>query len=119
MVILATSGNISANGVQAKSPRQVQHRYKYYQLGTFSGAAIESAAYSINNAGQIVGISSASPPKPNHAFLWQNGQFTDLGAFADGALSSAFDINSNGEIAGYSHVSASSSTTHAFLWKTA
>jgi probable HAF family extracellular repeat protein len=37
-----------------------------------------------------------------HAYQWQNGETTDLGALTDGASSAAFWINSNGLIAGNS-----------------
>lgn len=52
----------------------------------------------INNAGQIVGSMGSSPGR---AFLWDGGQYIDLGIPAGGTFSQALAINNNGVVVGY------------------
>jgi probable HAF family extracellular repeat protein len=71
-------------------------------LGTLNGQNVQnySTGQSINNAGQVVG-SSAFAPSVNHAFLWDSGVMTDLGALGNSmSLSEAWDINNKGQIVG-------------------
>lgn len=94
-------------------------------LGSLDGGG--SWALSLNNRGQIVGISSARIPgtdfPSSRGFLYQDGTLTDLGSFGpacanvEGHLecfeySSATDLNNEGQIVGYS--SSPSFATHAF-----
>ena len=61
-----------------------------------------AAAYGINDAGQIVGL-SRTPTSSYHATLWQNGTVTDLNSVTQpGApyLIYANDINDRGEFTG-------------------
>jgi probable HAF family extracellular repeat protein len=61
-----------------------------------------AAAYGVNDAGQIVGLSRA-PTTSYHATLWQNGTVTDLNSVTQpGApyLIYANDINYRGEFTG-------------------
>jgi probable HAF family extracellular repeat protein len=81
--------------------------------GATSTSAL-SIAYGINDNGQIVGV-SATATSINHAFLWQNGVMTDLGALTAQGDSSAKAINSQGVIIGNSL--ATSSIEHAVTWK--
>jgi|GEM_PF-1261583 len=85
-------------------------------IGSLGGVACEAMA--INNMSQIVGQSQLPVtlmPSPNangpddldyltpHAFLWQNGQMTDLGALGTVANNSyPVGINDLGQVAGYS-----------------
>jgi probable HAF family extracellular repeat protein len=85
-------------------------------LGALPGD-VGSAASGINNKGQIVGTSC--PPNGNcRAFLWQNGAMTDLNALVPAGfplyLSSAYDINSRGQIAGVA-TDKKTGAFHAFL----
>jgi len=61
------------------------------------GIQTRSVAMGINNLGQVVG--QFYPGNNSHAFLWENGVFTDLGTFGKNA-SRAFDINDNSQIIG-------------------
>lgn len=72
-----------------------------------------SAAYGINDAGQVVG-GSYDASANYHAFLWQNGSMQDLGTLG-GDYSSAEAINENGQVVGTARLA--NSTPHAFLWQ--
>ena len=117
LMLLAASSGGSAEIARAKSPQQAQIRYQYVDLGVLSGGTT-SAAWNINNAGQVVGASSTAIPGAGHAFLWQNGQLTDLGTISGGTFSAsaAYGINESGHIVGQTNVNASD-PPHAFLWK--
>lgn len=78
-------------------------------LGVPPGGDDYSAAYGINDRGQVVGVSTiaytggADLPDPTHAFLWENGTFTDLGSLETvhgGNYTYARDINNNGQVMG-------------------
>ncbi|MBN1343397.1 MAG: thrombospondin type 3 repeat-containing protein [Phycisphaerae bacterium] len=79
------------------------------RLGTLGG--VESAAYGVNQVGQIVG-DSLTEDDVRHAFLWQDCQMIDLGTLG-GATSSAAAINEIGQIVGTSQIGDGSE--HAFL----
>ncbi len=71
-----------------------------------------SAAYDVNDFGQIVGYSTTTAPE-FHAILWTaEGGLTDLGS-AGGAGSQAFTINNSGHAVGHS---AFPDGNHATLW---
>ncbi len=75
-----------------------------------------SYAYGINDSGQIVGQFTATSGS-NHAFLYSNGTFTDLGVPCPTGMncsrdaSGAFDINSAGQVPIYTN-----GTGHLFLY---
>jgi probable HAF family extracellular repeat protein len=72
----------------------------------------DSKAWSINNAGQIVGTLGSGGG--SHAFLYIGGTLTDLGAGPFSLGCEAMAINNNGMIVGWFYVSVG---THAFLYK--
>jgi len=76
-------------------------------LGTVYGETC-SEAYSINSGGQIVGYASADCSNEDHAFLAENGAIVDVNTLIIGDASvtvvNAFDINDQGEIAGWGPV---------------
>lgn len=86
-------------------------------LGTVTGD-FSSAAFGINNNGQVVGQSCNSDISVCRAFLWQAGAMTDLNTLipADSPLSviSGGDINDRGEIVGIA-VDQSTGEPLAFL----
>jgi probable HAF family extracellular repeat protein len=84
----------------------------------------QSAAYSINNAGQVTGSLSTGiclPPVPvfpacfgnTHAFLYNGSGLEDIGTLG-GTYSEGMSINNRGEVAGISTVA--NGATHLFLY---
>ena len=71
-------------------------------LGTLGGGS--SDALGINNSQQIVGTSTLTDDSTQHAFLWEDGNLIDLNSLVDPGigweLTSAFEINNNGDIIG-------------------
>ena len=90
------------------------------QLGTLPGGYLDiptfadSRAFSINDAGQAVGLSMTASGV-QHAVVWQNGTVTDLGAIAGGGQSVAYKINDGGAIVGFATDAAG--IDHAALWQ--
>jgi probable HAF family extracellular repeat protein len=110
-MIVGTTGSNSSAG-------QYAHAYLYdysadslLDLGTLNGGLTSSAA-DINESSQVVGTSwlvtqltSLYDPTLYHAFLWENGQMTDLNdATIEGnsgwILTAATAINDSGDIVG-------------------
>ena len=96
-------------------------------LGTLGGN--ESAAYSVNDRGQVVGVAVNTILDPFsffatqlRAFLWQDGAMQDLGSLG-GPESWALFVNARGQVAGFSTTNAifnpitMSLTTDPFLWE--
>src|SRR3954454_16188201 len=79
-------------------------------LGTLPGGSF-SLGQSINNAGQVVGTASTSTLGPFHAFLYSNGQMTDLNDWIDPTLGITLEeataINNSGQIVANSSFSSS------------
>ena len=94
-------------------PAQAQLFYRVTDLGDLPGGGNQSAAFGINDSGQIVGYSVVGPSR--HAFLWTgNSGMQDLGDLPGGSsTSTAHDINANGQIVGVSTVATGD---RAFLW---
>ncbi|MEG4442731.1 DUF3466 family protein [Microcoleus sp. AT9_B5] len=70
-------------------------------------------AYQINNSGQVVGR-YLSENWTDNAYLWENGQRTDLGYFG-GISSIASDINDGGQIVG--KFNSTKDKFNPFLWQ--
>src|SRR5437870_4595934 len=92
-------------------------------LGTLGGN--DAVATLVNEQGQIVGESytSSAPsaycaqidfPLTTGAFLWQDGQMTNLGSFG-GTCTFASDLNNRGQVVGLSTLSGDLEQ-HPFLW---
>jgi probable HAF family extracellular repeat protein len=76
-----------------------------------------SAAYGINNSGDVVGSSRVGQASgaPSHAFLYHEGTMMDLGVLEGDANSSANSINDSGQVVGVS--SDAAGTQRAFLYE--
>ncbi|MGO8669927.1 MAG: M56 family metallopeptidase [Capsulimonadaceae bacterium] len=91
-------------------------------LGTLGGR--HSAAYAVNDAGQVVGKADLGTPASTHAFLWQDGAMHDLGTLG-GHYSLAYAINGRGQAVGFSETTAEPPANraipdpvrHACLWQ--
>ena len=87
-------------------------------LGTLGGAAYsDSAAFSVNDAGQVVGTSYRGMGGGyNRAFSWtEKGGMVALGTLG-GDVSSAAAVNDKGQAVGYSTTS-DDAESHAALWQ--
>ncbi len=74
--------------------------YLVTALGTLGGS--NSAAFGINDLGQVVG-SSITAGGQTHAFLYSDGVMIDLGVLSPSDnFSQAFRINDNGQVVGKS-----------------
>src|SRR5688572_12365322 len=73
-----------------------------------------SSAEAVSDAGQIVGRGGPGAG----AYLWENGVIRDLGVLPGMTWASGEDINSSGQIVGYSS-NADGSVYHAFIWTAA
>ena len=103
----------------AAAPASAEIQFEIVGLGSLGESG--SWANSINDAGQIVGRAHTSylpvPDSPLqisnvHAFLFHGGALIDLGTLPGHAVSIAFDINTHGDVVGYS----ASGQPAAFVW---
>ena len=120
--IVGTTRFMRPGGTRNPSEYIYPHAYFYdldtdnfIDLGTLpptvgSASAASSWAYDINESDQVVGFSqvvvtnsSANAPQSIHAFIWENGQMTDLNDLIQPSawlLTKALAINDNGDIVG-------------------
>jgi probable HAF family extracellular repeat protein len=85
--------------------------YSVTDLGNLGGSY--SYGNAINNTGQVTGYSDT--PSGNHAFLFSNGQMTDLGTLAGFTQSAGNGINNAGQVTGSSN-NFGVFSGHAFLY---
>ncbi len=98
--MLATvAGTLSffAGETQAGGPQ-----YVVTDLGTLGGRT--SAAYGVNNLGQVTGYADLTNDSARHAYLYSNGAMTDLGTLG-GTVSYGYAISNAGHVTGYSLLS--------------
>jgi probable HAF family extracellular repeat protein len=89
------------------APRGAAPPYTVIDLGTF-GTVQSAQAFDVNDAGQVVGIAGT------RAFVWQNGEKTDLGSL--GGSASASGINEASQIVGASALTIPPTGSHAVMW---
>ena len=86
---------------------------------------LDGAATSINDRGQVVGISgicqnAVGNRSAIHALSWQNGTVTDLGNLGGLAWNTPMALNNHGQVVGFSDLAGdgngSNPNFHAFLW---
>jgi probable HAF family extracellular repeat protein len=85
---------------------------KLLNLGTLGGSS--SAAYGLNDGGQIVGTSTA-PSGAYQAFLRDSGGMHNLGLA--GSATAAYGINASAQVVGT--IGLNTYTPHTFLWDSA
>jgi probable HAF family extracellular repeat protein len=102
--VTGTSDGISASYAMLYSNGVMQ------SLGSFGGNT--SAAFGINNSGQITGYAFYSNGI-SHAFLYSNGTMRDIGALG-GSSSWGNSINASGQITGTATLATANE--HAFLY---
>jgi probable HAF family extracellular repeat protein len=81
--------------------------------GTVGGNPLTANA--LNDAGEVVG-GGTFPNRPFDAFLWNDGQATDLGTVDGDGCSWARAINSRGQVVGQSFA-CDGSVVRSFLWE--
>jgi probable HAF family extracellular repeat protein len=91
---------------------------KILDLGTLEGDSI-SEATGINDQGQIIGTSFTAGFASSRAFIWQNGEMTDLNTLiqpnSNLFLISTGDINDRGEITGQACVLSGGACTNQLV----
>jgi len=87
-------------------------------LGTLGGNEGETTF--INDSGDIVGEADLpGPAQVHHAVLWKHGQMVDLGVLPGDSCSTAYFVNSHGQIVGSStdQELCGHAGKHAVLWE--
>jgi probable HAF family extracellular repeat protein len=92
-------GNADIAGDTAFHPF-IWYRGVMTDIGTFGGD--NGTAVWVNETGQVVGTADFPGGFVHHGFLWQRGYKVDLGLLNGDLCSSAFAINSSGQIVGRS-----------------
>ena len=139
-VALALPLGLAAQGETISTKKAQHHHYKFVDLGTLGGPHSYGSANGdgfqlLNNAGVVTSYAELAKPDPNaaygcadpeclqlHAFQWQDGVMSDLGALPVNNNSAAGSINSHGWITGFSQTDQIDPVvgvpeTHAVLWK--
>ena len=100
-----------------RASREMGGHTKMIDLGSL-GTDPDSLASSINNRGQVIGVSISNGSTFNgdngRGFIWQDGRMTDLGTLG-GAHSVPLAINNRGQVVGQSSLPGDG-TGHATMW---
>jgi probable HAF family extracellular repeat protein len=88
------------------------------ELGVHKDGRIAVQAFGVNDRGQVVGyLSPGGAASFAHAFIWEQGRFTDLGTLPGTNLSFANAVNERGQVVGQSYNTRAPGTARAFLWE--
>jgi probable HAF family extracellular repeat protein len=111
---------LAAQAAVGQNAAPQRHHYKLIDLGTLGGplsSTSDPPARGVNNRGAVVGGADTSTPNPNasnpclfcnpdpflsHAFQWQRGHLTDLGALPGANSSFASSVTDSGVSVGWS-----------------
>jgi probable HAF family extracellular repeat protein len=140
LVTLAVTLPLPAQDNANHKPKH--HQYKLHDLGTFGGPGSVTAIEipNLNNSGAALGLAQTTTPDPynpncmdgyfgglsgcllSHAYGWQDGVLTDLGALPGNNSSFGYAINNAGVMNGISETGAVDPQTgypevHAVVWK--
>jgi probable HAF family extracellular repeat protein len=138
LILLAVALLMVSTQVSAQQGT-THHHYKLIDVGTFGGPQSFIADVGVpggrfvNNGGIFTGFADTSTPDPfpsacfwdcfvAHAFRWQDGVLTDIGAESNGLSSGSAWISQNGLIAGFAETGEIDPVTalpelHAALWQ--
>jgi probable HAF family extracellular repeat protein len=106
VLALAVSGVIAPDVLAAP--------YVLTELGTLPGDNA-SAAYGVNNSGEVVGVSTGpSPALDPHSFVWSKA--TGMRGLVPGSDSTAREINDSGEVLGATYAAGGPGPGELFLW---
>ena len=82
-------------------------------LGTLGGD--NSAAFWLNEAGEVAGVSDLRDGQTHHPVIWKRGKIEDLGTVEDDPCGVALSLNARGQVVG--GTSDCNYFLHAFLWE--
>lgn len=121
---LPGEGTARLASVKATHTRSVAPHYALIDVGTLGGphAELDGPAVQITRQGAVLGLAdtttrdtdsqSGGDPFIEHAFSWQDGHMTDLGALPGNNSSAVFEVNGNGIGVGSSETGALDPLTH-------
>jgi probable HAF family extracellular repeat protein len=93
-------------------------QFSIHRLPPMNGDTVAIAA-AINDQGLVAGTSGSCSglltSSEVHSVLWDDGAVIDMGNLGGSCCNSPVDINSRGQVVGYSAM-AGNKTFHAFLW---
>lgn len=89
---------------------------KMTDLKVFSETNPFGVAFSINDAGEVVGTAGSSPGLIS-AFFWKKGTMLNLGTVDGDPCSQAFSINEESQVVGVSDDCSTGADLHGFLWE--
>ena len=88
--------------------------YTVTDLGTLGGD--RTWARGINDAGQVVGSGDSQSSDRHHAFLWEDGEMTDLGLVENGLDSWGTAVNNSGVVVGGGSTTQAGTINKVFLY---